>query len=171
VTRVGRARIWVDELDDELAAALPAIDSAALDGVPLRHHRGRSLQLECQDRYGEGPDQALWLARAGDELVGYAALSLNRFALDGAKVVGAVHPDHQRRGIGRRSTHGDHRTNHPTGRNAGWSGVRAVPWGLKRRRPETEPLTNKDHRGRRPALSPSAPQPSGWAPNGPVRAG
>ena len=102
MTHARLTRIEVDELDDELAAALAAIDNAALDGVPLRHHTGRTFQLECQDRNGEGPDEAVWLAHADGELVGYAALSLNRFAnLDGAKVLGAVHPDHRRRGIGR----------------------------------------------------------------------
>ena len=102
MTRFRLTRLGVDELDDELADSLAAIDNAALDGVPLRHHTGRTFQLECQDRYGEGPDEGLWLAHAGDQLVGYAALSLNRFAnLDGAKILGAVHPDHRRRGIGR----------------------------------------------------------------------
>ena len=57
-------RIEVEELDDDLATALAAIDNAALDGVPLRHHTGRTFRLECQDRYGEGPDEALWLAHA-----------------------------------------------------------------------------------------------------------
>lgn len=102
MTQLQLTRISVDRLDDDLAEALAAIDNAALDGVPLRHHTGRTFRLECQDRYGEGPDEALWVAHADDQVVGYAALSLNRFAnLDGAKVLGAVHPDHQRRGIGR----------------------------------------------------------------------
>jgi hypothetical protein len=62
VTRVRITRIGVGGLDDELAAALSAIDNAALDGVPLRHHTGRTFQLECQDRNGEGPDETVWLA-------------------------------------------------------------------------------------------------------------
>ena len=50
----------------------------------------------------KGPDAGFWLARDDDRLVGYAALTLNLFEnLDGAKILGAVHPDHRRRGIGR----------------------------------------------------------------------
>ena len=85
-----------------MAGALAAIDNAALDGVPLRHHTARTFLLDCLDRDGEGPDEGFWLAHDGDELVGYAALTLNRFEnLDGAKILGAVHPDHRRRGTGR----------------------------------------------------------------------
>ncbi len=125
-------RISVDQLDDDLADALAAVDNAALDGVPLRHHTGRTFRLESQDRYGEGPDEALWLAHAGDQLVGYAALSLNRFAnLDGAKILGAVHPDHQRRGIGRALlTAAEAATDRPALRAPAWvgtAGEHAVP--------------------------------------------
>ncbi|MGI8524375.1 MAG: GNAT family N-acetyltransferase [Nocardioides sp.] len=95
-------RIAVDDLDLGLAGSLAAIDNAALDGRPLRHHSAETFLLECRDRGGEGPDQALWLARSDDEVVGWAALTLNLYEnLDGAKILGAVHPDHQRRGIGR----------------------------------------------------------------------
>jgi GNAT superfamily N-acetyltransferase len=132
VTRVRITRIGVGGLDDELAAALVAIDNAALDGVPLRHHTGRTFQLECQDRNGEGPDEAVWLARHDGELVGYAALSLNRFAnLDGAKVLGAVHPDRRRRGIGRAlATAAESATDRPRLRAPAWVGTvgeHAVP--------------------------------------------
>ncbi len=125
-------RISVDRLDDDLADALAAVDNAALDGVPLRHHTGQTFRLESQDRYGEGPDEALWLAHAGDELVGYAALSLNRFAnLDGAKILGAVHPDHQRQGIGRALlTAAESATDRPRLRAPIWvgtAGEHAVP--------------------------------------------
>ena len=132
MTHARLTRIEVDELDDELAAALAGIDNAALDGVPLRHHTGRTFQLECQDRHGEGPDEAVWLAHADGELVGYAALSLNRFAnLDGAKVLGAVHPDHRRRGIGRAlATAAEAATDRPRLRAPAWvgtAGEHAVP--------------------------------------------
>ena len=132
MTHARLTRIEVDELDDELAAALAGIDNAALDGVPLRHHTGRTFQLECQDRHGEGPDEAVWLAHADGELVGYAALSLNRFAnLDGAKVLGAVHPDHRRRGIGRALvTAAEAATDRPRLRAPAWvgtAGEHAVP--------------------------------------------
>jgi GNAT superfamily N-acetyltransferase len=132
VTRVRLSRIEADELDDELAVALAAIDSAALDGVPLRRHTGRTFQLEGQDRYGEGPDHAVWLAHADGELAGYAALSLNRFAnLDGAKVLGAVHPAHRPRGIGRAPVaEAESATDRPRLRAPAWvrtAGEHAVP--------------------------------------------
>jgi GNAT superfamily N-acetyltransferase len=95
-------RVDVAELDPVVAGDLAAIDNAALDGVPLRHHTAETFLLECRDRDGEGPDTGFWLARDDGRLVGYAALTLNRFEnLDSAKILGAVHPDHQRRGIGR----------------------------------------------------------------------
>jgi GNAT superfamily N-acetyltransferase len=95
-------RIDVADLDLATAAELAVIDNAALDGVPLRHHTADTFLLECRDRNGEGPDEGFWLARDEGRLVGYAGLTLNRFEnLDGAKILGAVHPDHRRRGIGR----------------------------------------------------------------------
>jgi hypothetical protein len=49
--------------------------------------------LDCLDRDDVGPDAGLWVAREAGAVVGYAALSLNRYLnLDGAKIVGAVHP-------------------------------------------------------------------------------
>jgi len=95
-------RIDVADLDLSTAADLADIDNAALDGVPLRHHTAETFLLEGQDRDGEGPDAGLWLARDGGQLIGYSALALNRFEnLDGAKIMGAVHPTQRRRGIGR----------------------------------------------------------------------
>jgi GNAT superfamily N-acetyltransferase len=95
-------QIAVDDLDLALSGDLAAIDNAALGDVPLRHHTDETFLLDCRDRGGEGPDQALWLARADGRLVGYAGLTLNLFEnLDGAKIFGAVHPAHQRRGVGR----------------------------------------------------------------------
>lgn len=99
---VGLTRVDVADLDLDTAADLAALDNAALDGLPLRHHTAETFLLECHDRNGEGPDAGFWLAHDDGRLVGYAALTLNRFEnLDGAKILGAVHPDHQRRGIGR----------------------------------------------------------------------
>jgi GNAT superfamily N-acetyltransferase len=96
------SRIAVDDLDLATAAELAAIDNAAHQAVPLRRHTAVTFLLDCQDRDGEGPDAGVWLAHDEGRLVGYAALTLNRFEnLDGAKILGAVHPDHQRRGIGR----------------------------------------------------------------------
>jgi GNAT superfamily N-acetyltransferase len=99
---IALSRVDVSDLDLDTAATLAEIDNAALDGVPLRHHTAETFLLDCRDRDGEGPDAGLWLAHDGERLVGYAALTLNLFEnLDGAKILGAVHPEHHRRGTGR----------------------------------------------------------------------
>jgi len=120
LTRVGPA-----DLDLDTAGALAAIDNAALDGVPLRHHTPETFLLECRDRNGEGPDVAVWLAHEDEELVGYAALTLNLFEnLDGAKILGAVHPDHRRRGIGRALMEAaEAATDRPRLRSPAWAGT------------------------------------------------
>jgi GNAT superfamily N-acetyltransferase len=95
-------RLDVADLDLDTAAELAEIDNAALEAVPLKRHTAETFQLECRYRGDDGPYDGLWLARVDDRLVGYAGLVLNRFEyLDGAKILGAVHPDAQRRGIGR----------------------------------------------------------------------
>ena len=95
-------RIDVADLDLDTAGALAAIDNAALEQTVRRHHTAETFLLECRDYGTEGPLEGLWLARLDGRLVGYAGLTLNLFEnLDGAKILGAVHPDHQRQGIGR----------------------------------------------------------------------
>ena len=99
---VGIQRIDVADLDLDTAGALAAIDNAALEQTVRRHHTAETFLLECRDYGTEGPLEGLWLARLDGRLVGYAGLTLNLFEnLDGAKILGAVHPDHQRQGIGR----------------------------------------------------------------------
>ncbi|HEX4685976.1 MAG TPA: GNAT family N-acetyltransferase [Nocardioides sp.] len=125
-------RVDVADLDLATAGELAAIDNAALDGVPLRHHTAETFLLECRDRSGEGPDTGFWLAHDDGRLVGYAALTLNLFEnLDGAKILGAVHPDHQRRGIGRALLGAaEAATDRPRLRAPAWAGTageRAVP--------------------------------------------
>ena len=126
------ARIDVGDVDLDLAGQLAAIDNVALDGVPLRHHTAETFLLECRDRDESGPDAGLWLAHDGDDLVGYAALTLNRHEnLDGAKILGAVHPDHRRQGIGRAlMTAAEAATDRPRLRAPAWRGTageHAVP--------------------------------------------
>ena len=118
-------RVDVADLDLETAAECAAIDNAALDGVPLRHHTAETFLLECRDRNGEGPDAGFWLAADEGRLVGYAALTLNRFEnLDGAKILGAVHPDHRRRGIGRALMEAaEDATDRPRLRAPAWAGT------------------------------------------------
>jgi GNAT superfamily N-acetyltransferase len=126
------ARIGVDDLDLALAGELATLDNLALDPVPLRRHTAETFLLDCRDRGGEGPDQALWLARVDGRLVGYAGLTLNLFEnLDGAKIFGAVHPDHRRRGIGRAlMQRAEAATDRPKLRAPAWKGTageHAVP--------------------------------------------
>jgi GNAT superfamily N-acetyltransferase len=118
-------RVDVADLDLPTAAEVAAIDNAALDGVPLRHHTAETVLLDCRDREGEGPDAGFWLARDDGRLVGYAALTLNRFEnLDGAKILGAVHPEHQRRGVGRRLLEpAEAATDRPRLRAPAWDGT------------------------------------------------
>ena len=118
-------RIDVADLDEALAADLAAIDNAALAAVPLRRHTAETFLLDCRDRDGEGPDAGLWLAHDDGELVGYAALTLNAFEnLDGAKILGAVHPDQQRRGAGRLlMTAAEAATDRPRLRAPAWEGT------------------------------------------------
>jgi GNAT superfamily N-acetyltransferase len=125
-------RIDAPELDLATAGELAAIDNAALDGVPLRHHTAETFLLECRDRNGEGPDAGFWLAHDGGRLIGYAALTLNLFEnLDGAKILGAVDPRHQRRGIGRALMDAaEAATDRPRLRAPAWAGTageHAVP--------------------------------------------
>jgi GNAT superfamily N-acetyltransferase len=95
-------RIAVADLDLALAGELAAVNNAALERTPRRHHTAETFLLECRDYGAEGPLEGLWLARADGRLAGYAGLTLNAFEnLDGAKILGAVHPARQRRGVGR----------------------------------------------------------------------
>jgi GNAT superfamily N-acetyltransferase len=95
-------RVDVGDLDLATAADLAAIDNAALERTVRRHHTAETFLLECRDYGTEGPLEGLWLARLDGRLVGYAGLTLNLFEnLDGAKILGAVHPAHQRQGVGR----------------------------------------------------------------------
>jgi GNAT superfamily N-acetyltransferase len=95
-------RVDVADLDLATAAQLAEIDNAALEQTVRRHHTAETFLLECRDYGTEGPLEGLWLARLDGRLVGYAGLTLNLFEnLDGAKILGAVHPAHQRQGVGR----------------------------------------------------------------------
>jgi GNAT superfamily N-acetyltransferase/RimJ/RimL family protein N-acetyltransferase len=125
-------RITVDDLDLALAAELAAIDNAALEQTVRRRHTAENLLLECRDYGTEGPLEGLWLARQDGRVVGYAGLTLNAFEnLDGAKILGAVHPDHQRHGIGGTLMEAAERgTDRPRLRAPAWAGTageEAVP--------------------------------------------
>jgi GNAT superfamily N-acetyltransferase len=151
-------RIEVADVDPSTAADLAAIDNAALDGVPLRHHTPETFLLDCQDRNGEGPDAGLWLAREGRQLVGYAALTLNRFAnLDGAKILGAVHPTQRRRGIGRALlAEAEAATDRPRLRAPAWDGTAGMA-----ALPHLGYVRGLTHEVRRLSETPGAAGPSG----------
>jgi GNAT superfamily N-acetyltransferase len=118
-------RIDVTDLDLETAGVLAANDNASLEQTVRRHHTAETFLLECRDYGTEGPLEGLWLARLDGRLVGYAGLTLNLFEnLDGAKILGAVHPDHQRRGIGRALTEvAEAATDRPRLRAPAWAGT------------------------------------------------
>jgi len=125
-------RIDVADLDLHLAGQLAALDNAALEQTVRRHHTAETFLLECRDYGTEGPLEGLWLARLDGRLVGYAGLTLNAFEnLDGAKILGAVHPAHQRQGVGRAlMATAEAATDRPRLRAPAWSGTageRAVP--------------------------------------------
>jgi GNAT superfamily N-acetyltransferase len=102
VTAVDITRLDPRDLDLDLADRLAEIDREALDGLPLPAHTGPALLLEAQVGDGEGPDEGVWVAREGDEPVGYGVLTLSRHENTGtARLRGGVHPDYQGRGIGR----------------------------------------------------------------------
>jgi GNAT superfamily N-acetyltransferase len=125
-------RISVDDLDLALAGELAEIDNAALEQTVRRRHTAETFLLECRDYGTEGPLEGLWLARLDGRLVGYAGLTLNAFEnLDGAKILGAVHPHHQRRGVGRiLMAAAEGGTDRPKLRAPAWAGTageQAVP--------------------------------------------
>jgi GNAT superfamily N-acetyltransferase len=125
-------RLAVAELGLGLAGELAAIDNAALEAVPLRRHTADTFRLECLDHGSEGPLAGLWVARRDGAIVGYAGLHLNRYEnLYGARITGAVHPSHQRRGIGRELlAAAEAATDRPRLRAPVWAGTageRAMP--------------------------------------------
>jgi GNAT superfamily N-acetyltransferase len=126
------------------------------------HHTAETFLLQCRDRNGEGPDAGFWLAHEGGRLVGYAALTLNLFEnLDGAKIVGAVHPDHRRRGLGQALMEAaEEATDRPRLRAPAWAdtaGERAVPHLVTpgRARTRCAASTSARRRGRSWSRSPS----------------
>jgi GNAT superfamily N-acetyltransferase len=125
-------RIDVADLDLDTAGVLAAIDNAALEQTVRRLHTAETILLEVRDYGTEGPLEGLWLARRDEELVGWAGLTLSLFEnLDGAKILGAVHPDHQRQGAGRALMEAaEAATDRPRLRAPVWAGTageRALP--------------------------------------------
>lgn len=158
-------RLDVADLDLATAAELAEIDNAALEDVPLRRHTAETFRLECLHRGDDGPYDGLWLARVDDRLVGYAGLVLNRFEyLDGAKILGAVHPDHRRHGIGRAlMTAAESATDRPRLRAPAWAhtaGELAVPHFGYTREGSHEVRRLSVHAEQRPELMASAEQAS-----------
>ncbi|MBA2465098.1 MAG: GNAT family N-acetyltransferase, partial [Nocardioidaceae bacterium] len=96
----------VDPLDldlataDALAGVLTACDVAA--GLPFPPNVGAAVLTYRQLQSDGRPLDGLWLAFEGDRLVGHLDLTLpHRENTDTAALRGHVHPQAQRRGIGR----------------------------------------------------------------------
>ena len=87
------------ETADEMAAVHAA--SMAADGVALPGQVGPSRLLRMQHMADGRPTDAVFLAREGDTLLGFAEMYLPwEENLDAAMPRGHVHPDHRRRGVG-----------------------------------------------------------------------
>jgi GNAT superfamily N-acetyltransferase len=121
-------RIDVADLDLATAGTLAEIHGAALDGVPIRGHIAETFLLDVQDHNGEGPLEGLWLGRSDGRLVGYAGVHHNLYEnRDGAKILGAVHPHHQRQGIGRALVAAaEAATDRPRLRAPAWAGTAGI---------------------------------------------
>lgn len=94
------ARIDDPALDRGLAAELAGVLVAAQAAVPVPQPTGDTFLLAR--RHAEEPVAGIWVARDGAAVVGYAELvePAHEYT-DTAFLSGAVHPDHQARGIGR----------------------------------------------------------------------
>lgn len=87
-------------IDLSWAEQLAAVQVAAMESVPTRRPTGRGLLLQLEDT--EARHDSLFLARGGEELIGWALTIEPEYEyLDTTFVSGAVTPAHQGRGIGR----------------------------------------------------------------------
>jgi GNAT superfamily N-acetyltransferase len=97
-------RIAPEDLDLDTAEEMAELGRATNeeDGIGLTAPSGPTrLKLYQNDSDGT-PFAGLWLAREDDRLVGQAAAQFpRRDNTDSVLVQGGVHPDHQRRGLGR----------------------------------------------------------------------
>ncbi|MBA2773447.1 MAG: GNAT family N-acetyltransferase [Nocardioidaceae bacterium] len=84
---------------DRCADIMNAVISAnRLDQAPVN---GRTFAGQVKHGHDDTPSNGLWLARAGDEIVGHAQLELSTWDNPRmAMVFCTVHPDHVGRGIG-----------------------------------------------------------------------
>jgi GNAT superfamily N-acetyltransferase len=125
-----------DELDPAVAPDLAGVHNAALEDVPVARS---TAQMFHQDlTRGDEPASALWIARDGDVVVGFATLTepVHEYT-DAAFLRGAVLPSHQRRGVGGALLAAvTERTGRPVLRVRAWrgtAGAKAVPaWGFRR---------------------------------------
>jgi GNAT superfamily N-acetyltransferase len=92
-------RLDPGDLDLPLATTLAAITVAAMGEVATVRPTGDEFLLETTR--SDEPADALWVAREGGEVVGYAArVQPVHEYVDAAFLRGAVHPGHQRQGVG-----------------------------------------------------------------------
>ena len=114
------------DLDLDTAERLAAIDRASLDAAeldipaPVGPTKLTSLQLGSDSRPADG----LWLARAGEEIVGHVVVELPwRDNTDTAHLRGTVHPAARRRGVGRALLELAMSMAHEAGRSKVYSGA------------------------------------------------
>lgn len=94
-------RIEPTDLDLEVAEEIAAVIASAEAGLGAPPPTGPGWMLASQ-HMSESPTEAVWVARVDGRVVGWSNLVLPTFEnTDVARVGGAVHPRHQRSGIGR----------------------------------------------------------------------
>jgi len=97
-------RVDPRDLDLDTADAISRIGRLVTDqAAPTLTSPSGPTRLKMYQHGSDGtPFAGVWLARDGEEIVGYAtAMFPRRENTDSAMPSGGVHPDHQRRGIGR----------------------------------------------------------------------
>ena len=97
-------RLTADDLDLDVVDAMADIGQAVHDaaGVQVSNPSGPTRLKLYQHGFDGTPYDGIWLAREGDKLIGHAtAWFPRRQSTDTAQLRGAVHPAHQRQGVGR----------------------------------------------------------------------
>ena len=101
MTHVDIQRLDVADVDLDLAEAAAAVRRRALADLPVSSDSGPAFLLGLQHGSGEPMPRSLFVARDGDEVIGYGDLAEPQLEYtDVAFVMGYVDPSYQRRGTG-----------------------------------------------------------------------